>query len=102
MISAPSRIARCTLSLMVRAANRDTAAPRGDFDAAAHQRAKSKQPDTEPVFAAVAVLLEHAFRDQRHRQPVRGALRDAEPLRQRADADVDFGLGERRAAASRW
>ena len=67
----------------------------GDLHAPAHQRAEPEQRDAEPVLAAVAVLLQHAFRHQRHRQPMRGALGDAEPLRQRADADVDLVLGER-------
>ena len=62
--------------------------------APAHQRAEPEQPDAKPVSPAVAVLLQHAFRHQRHGEPVRGALGDAEALRQRADADLDLVLGE--------
>ena len=67
----------------------------GNVHAPAHQRAEPEQRDAEPVLAAVAVLLEHAFRHQRHGQPVHGALGDSEPPRQRADADLDLVLGER-------
>ena len=67
----------------------------GDVHAPAHQRAEPEQRDAELVLAVLAVLLEQALRDQGRRQPMHGALGQAEPPRQLADADLDLVLGER-------
>ena len=65
-----------------------------DIHAPPHQGAETEQGDAEAVFAVVRVLLEHALRHQRGGEPMHGALGDAEPAGERADADIDLVLGE--------
>ncbi len=54
----------------------------------AHHRAQLEQRESEMIFAVAGVLLEDSLLEQRRGEPVNGALREAQPLGEIADADL--------------
>ena len=67
---------------------------RREVHALAYQSAETEQGDTEPVFLVLAILLEHALRDQSGGQPVDRALGNSETLGKTGDTDLGFAFGK--------
>src|SRR5256885_3649544 len=61
----------------------------------AHHRPQLDQGEPEVIFAVAGVLLEDPLLEQRRGEPVNGALREAQPLGEIADADLVLVFRER-------